>query len=83
MNKDKEPLMSAEEWEDKNKNNYSTNYQFAQAYAKYHTEWHKEENYKDMEEYADYCLMCSAEKTFKIPLTPQAWYKQNKPKTCQ
>ena len=30
----------------------------------------------DMIEYSDYCLMCSAEKTLKIPLSPKEWFNQ-------
>jgi hypothetical protein len=35
---------------------------------------------EDMNEYADYCLMCSAEKTLKIPLQPKEWFEQFKKK---
>ncbi|WGK93829.1 MULTISPECIES: hypothetical protein [Flavobacterium] len=35
---------------------------------------------EDMNEYADYVLMCSAEKTFKLPLPPKEWFKQFKNK---
>ncbi len=35
---------------------------------------------EDMNEYADYCLMCSAEKTLKIPLQPKEWFEQFKNK---
>jgi hypothetical protein len=43
-------------------------------------QWHSERSYSDMEEYADYCLMCSAEKTLKIPLPPKEWFEQFKKK---
>jgi hypothetical protein len=42
--------------------------------------WQAERMYSDMEEYADYCLMCSAEKTLKIPLPPKEWFEQFKKK---
>ena len=40
----------------------------------------KEIIYSDMEEYANYCLMCSTEKTLKIPLSPKEWFEQFKKK---
>ena len=30
--------------------------------------------------YSDYVLMCSAEKTFKLPLQPKEWFEQFKNK---
>ena len=42
--------------------------------------WQAERMYSDMEEYADYCLMCSAAKTLKIPLLPKEWFQQFKKK---
>lgn len=36
---------------------------------------------EEMIEYSDYCLMCSAEKTLKIPLLPKEWFEQHKKKT--
>lgn len=33
-----------------------------------------------MNQYADYVLMCSAEKTFKLPLPPKEWFEQFKNK---
>lgn len=35
---------------------------------------------KDMILYSDYVLMCSAEKTFKLPLKPKKWFEQFKNK---
>ena len=35
---------------------------------------------EDMNQYADYVLMCSAEKTFKLPLQPKEWFEQFKKK---
>jgi len=35
---------------------------------------------EDMIEYSDYCLMCSAEKTLKIPVLPKEWFEQFKKK---
>ena len=35
---------------------------------------------EDMNKYADYVLMCSAEKTFKLPLQPKEWFEQFKKK---
>lgn len=43
--------------------------------------WQKERSYIDMQEYADYCLMCSAEKTLKIPVPPKDWFEQFKKKS--
>ena len=40
--------------------------------------WQEKRMYSYMEEYADYCLMCSAEKTLKIPLQPKKWFEQHK-----
>lgn len=40
--------------------------------------WQQERMYSDMQEYADYCLMCSAEKTFKVPMKPKEWFKNYK-----
>lgn len=42
--------------------------------------WQQEKSYSYMEEYANYCLMCSAEKTLKIPLQPKEWIEQFKKK---
>ena len=44
--------------------------------------WQQERMYseEDMNQYADYVLMCSAEKTFKLPLQPKDWFKQFKKK---
>ncbi len=35
---------------------------------------------EDMILYSDYVLMCSAEKTFKLPLKPKEWFEQFKNK---
>jgi hypothetical protein len=35
---------------------------------------------EDMNQYSDYVLMCSAEKTFKLPLPPKEWFEQFKNK---
>ena len=35
---------------------------------------------EDMNQYSDYVLMCSAEKTLKIPLPPKEWFEQFKKK---
>jgi hypothetical protein len=35
---------------------------------------------EDMNQYADYVLMCSAEKTFKLPLPPKEWFEKFKKK---
>jgi hypothetical protein len=35
---------------------------------------------EDMILYSDYVLMCSAEKTFKLPLQPKEWFEQFKTK---
>jgi hypothetical protein len=42
--------------------------------------WQQERMYseEDMNKYADYVLMCSAEKTFKLPLQPKEWFEQFK-----
>ena len=40
--------------------------------------WQSERMYELMEEYSFYCLMCSAEKTLKIPLSPKYWFSQFK-----
>ena len=40
----------------------------------------QEQTYSNMEEYADYCLMCAAERTLKIPLQPKEWFEQVKKK---
>lgn len=47
--------------------------------------WQKEQDKKlyseeDMNQYSDYVLMCSAEKTLKIPLPPNEWFEQFKKK---
>ena len=42
--------------------------------------WQAERSYSNMTEYADYYLMCSAEKTLKIPLQPKEWFEQFKKK---
>lgn len=47
------------------------------------TEPQQERSYseEDMNQYSDYVLMCSAEKTLKIPLPPKEWFEQFKKKT--
>jgi len=35
---------------------------------------------EDMILYSDYVLLCSAEKTFKLPLQPKQWFEQFKKK---
>jgi hypothetical protein len=35
---------------------------------------------EDMNQYSEYTLMCSAEKTLKIPLPPKQWFEQFKNK---
>ena len=44
--------------------------------------WQQERSYseEDMNQYSDYVLMCSAEKTLKIPLPPNEWFEQFKKK---
>jgi hypothetical protein len=47
--------------------------------------WQQEQDKKlyseeDMILYSDYVLMCSAEKTFKLPLQPKEWFEQFKKK---
>lgn len=44
--------------------------------------WMEERSYseEDMNEYSDYVLMCSAEKTFKLPLKPKEWFEKFKKK---
>ena len=44
--------------------------------------WQMERSYseEDMNQYSDYVLMCSAEKTLKIPLPPKEWVEQFKKK---
>jgi hypothetical protein len=43
-------------------------------------EWQEERMYSYMDKYADYCLMCSAEKILKIPMLPKEWFEQFKKK---
>jgi len=45
-------------------------------------EWQQQRSFseEDMNQYSDYVLMCSAEKTFKLPLPPKEWFKQFKNK---
>lgn len=40
--------------------------------------WQQERSYsdEDMILYSDYVLMCSAEKTFKLPLQPKEWFEK-------
>lgn len=44
--------------------------------------WQQQNSYseEDMNQYSDYVLMCSAEKTFKLPLPPKEWVEQFKKK---
>ena len=53
-----------------------------QEAVKFGAQWKAERMYSEEEmiEYSDYCLMCSAEKTLKIPLLPKEWFLQFKKK---
>ena len=64
------------------KNEYAkvSDYEMYHTIIEKATKWQQERTYSDMVEYSDYCLMCSAEKTLKIPVSPKEWFEQFKKK---
>jgi len=58
---------------------YDCNEEFREEFKK-GAKWQQERSYseEDMNQYSDYVLMCSAEKTLKIPLPPNEWFRQFK-----